>query len=106
MPAASHRSIIAFWLVLGLASRAFAQDLCLIPEPEIDSTSHAGAVNDSDDAAPDADTLEIVTTRIDVGSESSEATFGRSRDPLPGEGTITAQSATLSRAATSTCSAA
>ena len=31
MPAASRRSIIAFWLVLGLARQTFAQDLCLVP---------------------------------------------------------------------------
>ncbi len=31
VPAASRRSIIAFWLVLGLARQTFAQDLCLVP---------------------------------------------------------------------------
>ncbi|HUQ50700.1 MAG TPA: LPS assembly protein LptD [Gammaproteobacteria bacterium] len=35
--AASHRSIIAFWLVVGLAPQSFAQDLCLVPsDPFLD----------------------------------------------------------------------
>jgi len=91
VPAASRRSIIAFWLVLGLAPQAFAQELCLVPEP-LDLTPEPVVESDDDDASVD-ETLEIVTSRID-GVSNSEATFG-DVEIRYGEGTITAQGASI-----------
>ncbi|HET7609274.1 MAG TPA: hypothetical protein VFL84_11395, partial [Gammaproteobacteria bacterium] len=89
MPAASRRSIIAFWLSLGFAPQASAQDLCLIPEPPPElPQSTVPATAPSDD-----DTLEIVTEHIETVSDS-EATLGDSQIKY-GEGTITAQGLTL-----------
>ena len=93
MPAASRRSIIALWLVLGLAPQAFAQELCLVPEP-LDLTPAPVVESDDDDASVD-ETLEIVTSRID-GVSNSEATFG-DVEIRYGEGTITAQGASIER---------
>jgi LPS-assembly protein len=90
VPAASHRSIIAFWLVLGLAPRAFAQELCLVPEP--DTPPQPEAETDVDDAVDD-ETLEIATSRIDTVS-SSEAELGEVEIKYR-EGTLTAQGASL-----------
>jgi LPS-assembly protein len=90
VPAASHRSIIAFWLVLGLAPRAFAQDLCLVPEPPWELPSRPAA-DDVDDANGE-EMLEIVTTHGSISN--SEATFGEVEIRY-GEGLLTAQSASL-----------
>jgi LPS-assembly protein len=92
VPVASHRSIIAFWLVLGLAPQAFAQDLCLIPAPPIELPPVTAEESDSDE--PDVDEpLEIVTSRID-GVSNSEATFGEVEIRY-GNATLTAQSAQI-----------
>jgi LPS-assembly protein len=92
VPAASRRSIIAFWLVLGLAPQAFAQELCLIPEPPPDLPPQPA--NDAD-AASDDGTLEFITDRI-VAVSASEATLGDVEIKY-GEGTITAQGLTYSQ---------
>ncbi len=95
MPA-SRRTIIALWLVLGLAPQAFAQELCLVPEP-LDLTPPPPAVEtgaDDGDASVD-ETLEIVTSRID-GVSDSEATFGDVVIKY-GEGTLSAQGATVAQ---------
>ncbi len=91
MPAASRRSIIALWLVLGLAPQAFAQELCLVPEP-LDLPPASVVESDDDDASVD-ETLEIRTSRID-GLSNSEGTFG-DVEIRYGEGTITAQGASI-----------
>jgi LPS-assembly protein len=92
VPAVRHRSIIAFWLVLGLAPRAFAQELCLIPDPE----SLLPPPRDQDDDTPiDEDTIEIVTSSI-TGVSNSEAAL-EEVEIRYGDGTITAQSATVER---------
>jgi LPS-assembly protein len=90
VPVASHRPIIAFWLVLGLAPQAVAQDLCLIPEPRPDPAPEPAA--DENDASAD-DVLEIVTSRIDAVS-NSEATFGEVEMKY-GVATLTAERATV-----------
>jgi LPS-assembly protein len=90
VPAASRRSIIALWLVLGLAPQAFAQELCLVPEP-LDLTP-APPAESADDASVD-DTLEIVTSRV-IGVSDSEAAFGEVEITY-GDGTLTAQSASF-----------
>jgi LPS-assembly protein len=92
VPVASHRSIIAFWLVLGLAPQAFAQDLCLIPAPPIGLPPVTPDESDSDEPGVD-EPLEIVTSRID-GVSNSEATFGEVEIRY-GTATLTAQSAQL-----------
>jgi LPS-assembly protein len=92
VPVASQRSIIAFWLILGLAPQAFAQDLCLIPEPPLDLPPEPAA--DENDASAD-DTLEIVTQHIEAVSDS-EATLG-DIELKYGDGTITAQGLSLAR---------
>ena len=85
MPAASHRSIIAFWLVFALAPQAFAQELCLVPEPPFELPPEAAA----SPAATDPNTLEIITDRIDTVS-INEAALG-DIEIRYGEGIITAQ---------------
>jgi LPS-assembly protein len=92
VPVASHRSIIAFWLVLALAPQAFAQDLCLIPAPPIELPPVTPDESDSDEPGVD-EPLEIVTSRID-GVSNSEATFGEVEIRY-GTATLTAQSAQL-----------
>jgi len=76
--------------VLGSAPQAFAQELCLVPEPL--ELPPAPVVESDDDASVD-ETLEIVTSRID-GLSSSEGTFG-DVEIRYGEGTITAQGASI-----------
>ncbi|HXS80723.1 MAG TPA: LPS assembly protein LptD [Gammaproteobacteria bacterium] len=90
MPAASRRSIIAFWLVLGLAPQAFAQELCLIPEPPADLPPEPAAADASDDG-----TLEIITKSIGTISDS-EATLSDVEIKY-GQGKITAQELTFSQ---------
>jgi len=92
VPVASHRPIIAFWLVLGLAPPAFAQDLCLIPAPPLELPPVSP--DESASAEPGVDEpLEIVTSRID-GVSNSEATFGEVEIRY-GTATLTAQSASI-----------
>ena len=84
MPAASRRSIIAFWLVLALAPQAFAQELCLIPEQPFELPPPA------EGAEPiDPDTLEIATSSI-AGVSINELALG-DVEIRYGEGKITAQ---------------
>jgi LPS-assembly protein len=90
VPVASHRSIIAFWLALALAPQAFAQDLCLIPEPPPDPAPEPSA--DENGASAD-DALEIVTQRI-VGVSNSEASFGEVEMKY-GVATLTAERASV-----------
>jgi LPS-assembly protein len=89
VPAESHRSIIAFWLVLGLAPRAVAQDLCLVPDPELLSLPQTPAA----ESAADDGTVEIIMSRID-GVSSTEAALGEIQIKY-GDGTLTAQEATV-----------
>jgi len=91
VPAVSHRSIIAFWLVVGLAPQALAQDLCLVPDPDF-GVETSTAIDDGE-AAP-ADAIEISATRIDVRPDSAEYSGSVEIKYLP-HGTITAQSATM-----------
>ena len=90
MPAASRRSIIAFWLVLGLAPQAFAQELCLVPEPPADLPPEPADADASDDG-----TLEIFSQTLGAVSES-EATLGDIEIKY-GEGKITAQGLTYTQ---------
>jgi len=90
VPAASRRSIIAFWLVLGLAPQAFAQELCLIPEPPADLPPEPADADASDDG-----TLEIDTKTFGAIS-NTEATLGELEIKY-GQGKITAQGATVSQ---------
>jgi LPS-assembly protein len=87
---ASHRSIIAFWLVLGLAPQAFAQDLCLIPEPPLDSAPRPAA---DENGASTADELVIRSSTIEAIS-NSEASFGEVEIAY-GDAILTAQRASL-----------
>jgi LPS-assembly protein len=89
VPAESHRSIIAFWLVLGLAPRAVAQELCLVPDPEILSPPQTPVA----ESAADDGTVEIIASRI-PGVSSTDATFVDVQIKY-GDGTLTAQEATL-----------
>jgi LPS-assembly protein len=90
VPAASRRSIIAFWLVLGLAPQAFAQELCLIPEPPVELPPEPADADASDDG-----TLEIISQRLGAVSDS-EATLGDVEIKY-GQGKITAQGLTLTQ---------
>ena len=84
MLAPSRRSIIALWLVVGLAPQAYAQELCLVPEPPFEMPPASPA-----ETPPEEGTLEILTKSI--GSVSlNEATFGYSEIRY-GEGKITAE---------------
>jgi LPS-assembly protein len=90
VPAATHRSIIAFGLVLGLARQAFAQDQCLLVAPELDLVTEAPP-SDEDDV----ESIEIQARRA-VGNADGGAEFeGEVEITLP-DGTITAQRATSS----------
>jgi LPS-assembly protein len=91
VPVASRRSIIAFWLVLGLGPQAFAQELCLIPEPaELPQPADVGDAADASD-----DTLEIITKTFDSVT-ATEATLGEVAFKY-GEGEITAQGLRLTQ---------
>jgi lipopolysaccharide assembly outer membrane protein LptD (OstA) len=91
VPAASHRSIIALWLVLGLAPQASAQDSCLVPEP-LELSPLPAAQSAADDSSDD-DVLEFVTSRID-GVSDTEASFGEVEINYR-DGTLRAQSLSL-----------
>ena len=88
MPAPSRRSIIAFWLVLGLARQAFAQDQCWLVAPELDLVTTPPSEDDSDD-----DSIEIQARRVVVNADDESEFEGEVEIRLP-DGTITAQSAT------------
>jgi LPS-assembly protein len=93
VPFASHRSIIAFWLVLGLARQTFAQDLCLPESPpflELPLEQPAASDTPPDTEQP----IEISATRIDVGADSEVEFSGEVEIRLP-DGTVTAQSASM-----------
>lgn len=86
MPAASRRSIIAFWLVSSLTPQAFAQELCWIPE-----------VQPSEPLPPSAgdETIEILTRGgIDVRS-GENVNFSEAVEIRLPDGTITAQRASV-----------
>ena len=84
MPSASRRSIIAFWLVLGLAPQAFAQELCWVPEVPLPAPSPARD-----------ETIEIITRGgIDVRSGENTEFSEPVEIRLP-DGTITAQRASV-----------
>jgi LPS-assembly protein len=87
VPVVSHRSIIAFWLVLGLARQSFAQDQCLVVAPELDlpTLTPRNAANDDDGE------IEITATRM-RGDANDDIEFdGEVTVTLP-DGTIKAQS--------------
>jgi LPS-assembly protein len=88
--AASHRSIIAFWLVVGLAPRAVAQELCLAPDPSTLSLPQTPrpAADDVDD-----ETIEIIASSI-PGVSETEATLGEVEIRYA-ENSLTAQGATV-----------
>ena len=89
----SHRSICTFWLVLGLAQQAAAQDLCLPPAPEFIELPPEPAA-----AAPPADadtskTIEINASHIDVGNDQQAKLSGKVEIKYR-DGTISADNAT------------
>jgi LPS-assembly protein len=86
--ALSRRSIIALWLVVGLAPQAFAQELCLVPEPPFEMPPASPAEAPREDG-----TLEILTKHIDSVS-LNEATLG-DVEIRYGEGKITAEGLAL-----------
>jgi LPS-assembly protein len=91
VPAASHRSIIAFWLVLGLAPQTFAQELCLVPDAAVLEPAEPASTDDEADEA-----VEISGTHIDVNAAGDVDVSGQVEIKLPdGNGTITAQSANM-----------
>lgn len=92
MPAASHRSIIAFWLVLGLARQSTAQDLCLPESPPFLDVSAQPPPASDDDALDQA--IEITASRINVNADNAAEFSGQVEIKLP-DGTFTAQSATM-----------
>jgi LPS-assembly protein len=86
--APSRRYIIAPWLVVGLAPQAFAQELCLVPEPPFEMPPASPA-----QTPPEEGTLEILTKSI--GSVSlNEATLS-DVEIRYGEGKITAEGLAL-----------
>jgi LPS-assembly protein len=91
VPAASHRSIIAFWLVLVLARPSVAQELCLVPDALLLEPLEP-ALTDDDEGG--GEPFEISGTRFDVNAAGDAEFSGQVEIKLP-DGTITAQSATL-----------
>jgi LPS-assembly protein len=89
VPAASRRSIIAFWLVLALARQTSAQELCLLEAPSIDVSP---ALTASDPEQDDA--LEISARRIGLGADSA-LEFSDEVELTYRECAVTTQSATL-----------
>jgi LPS-assembly protein len=83
VPVAS-RSIVASCLVFGLARQAFAQDLCLVPEPSPEPLA----------VLPRDGTIEITATRVDVASGEDAKFSGEVEITLP-DGKITAESASV-----------
>ena len=99
MPLPSRRSIIAFWLVLGLARQAFAQELCLVPQESLPEPA-------ADNGNPaDADAIIIDSKRFALNADNEiefegevEITRAPARSPRRAQRGI--------RVATLTCSAA
>ena len=86
MPVASRRSIVAFWLVLALARQTFAQDLCLVPQPDLPPPRPVTPAEPGTDKA-----IEVSTTGgVSVGADS-EAEFSGNIEIKYGDTTITAQ---------------
>jgi LPS-assembly protein len=86
VPAPSRRSIIALWLVLGLARQAFAQDLCLVPQDlSLDPLPEPAA----------DEPFDITANRFDLSADN-EFEFEGQVEIRQGNRTITAtQGATL-----------
>ena len=89
MPAVSRRSTIAFWLVLGLARQAGAQNLCLPILPSVAPNEPPAAV-----PPPSDEPIEITATSIEVGSDAT-AEFSGQVEIKYREGTLTAERATF-----------
>ena len=86
MPVVSRRSIVAFWLVLALARQTFAQDLCLVPQPDLPPPRPVTPAEPGTDKA-----IEVSTTGgVSVGADS-EAEFSGNIEIKYGDTTITAQ---------------
>ncbi len=90
MPPASRRSIIAFWLVQGLAQKAFAQDLCLVPT-DLAPNLAPPSITENENLAEEP--VDITATRFDFNAEN-ELEFDGEVEIRQGTRTITAQSAT------------
>jgi LPS-assembly protein len=88
VPFASRRSIIASWLVLGLARPTYAQDLCLPVAPPLERAPAQQAAGDEDE------TIELTATSIDIDADGAAEVAGEVEIRLP-DGTITAQSASI-----------
>ena len=82
VPAASHRSIIAFWLVLGLAPQAFAQDLCLVPTEPPSSDLAPPPASDCEDGTATTNARDQ-RERIDVVSAAEAVFSGEVEIKLP-----------------------
>jgi LPS-assembly protein len=90
VPPASRRSIIAFWLVQGLAQKAFAQDLCLVPT-DLAPNLAPPSITENENLAEEP--VDITATRFDFNAEN-ELEFDGEVEIRQGTRTITAQSAT------------
>ena len=104
--APSRRSIIAFWLVLGLARQTFAQDLCLVPtDPPSLDLRRRPAANAAQDGAAD-ESVEINAQQRGRQRRRAMPQFsGEVEIKLPRRHAHGAERA-RGRTATSTCSAA
>jgi LPS-assembly protein len=86
-----HRSIVAFWLLVALARQAFAQELCLVPEPsDVSPVERATSALD--------DTLEISARRVGLGADSA-LEFSDEVQLTYQECTVAAQNATVGEGA-------
>jgi LPS-assembly protein len=92
VPAASRRSIIAFWLVIGLARQTFAQDLCLPASPPFIERSSEQPTEP--ETADGLEPIEISATRFGVDADSV-AEFSGQVEIKYGDTTITAESARM-----------
>ena len=89
---ASHRSIVAFWLVLCLARQTFAQDLCLPTDPPLLPLAPLAEPPAAADTAI-GDELEISAIRMEVaGNDAAE--FSGNVEIKYRDGTISAENAT------------
>jgi LPS-assembly protein len=86
VPSPSRRSIIAFWLVLGLAQQAFAQDLCLVPTDPFAELPPAPTLEGEDP-------IEITGRRLRLNADN-ELEFEGEVEIRQGSRSITAESAT------------
>jgi len=90
----SRRSICTFWLVLGLARQAAAQDLCLPPAPEFIELPPEPAAAAPPANADTSRTIEINASHIDVGSDQQLKASGKVEIKTR-DGTISAENATV-----------